>query len=380
MPDTPCCSFRRSWNASLVISALVIGLVAVPGTAVEAAGDARLAEAAMKRDTVGVRALLAQGVDVNAPGSDGTPALHWLVRVDDIETARLLTRAGADATRADRYGVTPLHLACANGNAAMIRLLLEAGANQLERSHRRNCLDDRRAGWHLDAIRELLDRGATLDARDPTFQQTALMLAVRQNHPEVVRFLVERGAEVNVRKTRTGEAHDGCCQIRFPDSGMASALSAVAYPNAARERLFPELSSVVCRARRPARDGSDSRVGRCGRQSGRCQRITPLVMAISNNHVDVARFLMDHGADINASDWHGRTPLWAAVETRNMDVDNATFENSVDRAPLFNLIEALLARGANPNVRTKEVPPSGARCFVSQAHCHGWTSPVRHLF
>ena len=59
-----------------------------------------------------------------------------------------------------------------------------------------------------------------------------------------------------------------------------------------------------------------------------------------------------------------------------MDVDNATFENSVDRAPLFNLIEALLARGANPNVRTKEVLPSGARCFVSQAHCHGWTSPV----
>ena len=108
MPDTPCCSFRRSWNASLVISALVIGLVAVPGTAVEAAGDARLAEAAMKRDTVGVRALLAQGVDVNAPGSDGTPALHWLVRVDDIETARLLTRAGADATRADRYGVTSI--------------------------------------------------------------------------------------------------------------------------------------------------------------------------------------------------------------------------------------------------------------------------------
>jgi ankyrin repeat protein len=85
--------------------------------------------------------------------------------------------------------------------------------------------------------------------------------------------------------------------------------------------------------------------------------ITPLIMAITNNHVDVARFLMERGADINASDWYGRTPLWAAVETRNMDVDNATFENSVDREPLFTLIEALLDRGANPNVRMKEVPP-----------------------
>jgi hypothetical protein len=34
-------------------------------------------------------------------------------------------------------------------------------------------------------------------------------------------------------------------------------------------------------------------------------------------------------------DWYGRTALWAAVETRNMDVDNATFENSIDRAPFL---------------------------------------------
>ena len=81
----------------------------------------------MKRDTAAVRALVEQKVDVNAPGRDGTPALHWLVRVDDLESARLLIRAGADARRADRYGVTPLALACANGNADMIRLLLDAG-------------------------------------------------------------------------------------------------------------------------------------------------------------------------------------------------------------------------------------------------------------
>ena len=85
--------------------------------------------------------------------------------------------------------------------------------------------------------------------------------------------------------------------------------------------------------------------------------ITPLIIAITNNHPDVARFLIDRGADIKAVDWYGRTPLWAAVETRNMDVDNATFVNSIDRAPYLDLIQVLLERGADVNARMKEVPP-----------------------
>src|SRR5215470_9993706 len=80
----------------------------------------RLADAAMKRDVAAVRTLIAQKVDVNAPGSDGTPALHWAVRVDDVATARLLIGAGAQPTLANRYGLTPLAIASANGSATMI--------------------------------------------------------------------------------------------------------------------------------------------------------------------------------------------------------------------------------------------------------------------
>src|SRR3954462_8977904 len=99
-------------------------IFSMPGTQADAAGDTRLADAAMKRDVAAVRTLLDQKVDVNAPGADGTPALHWLVRVDDFETARRLIRAGADPSKPNRYGVTPISLAAANGNAQMVAPLL----------------------------------------------------------------------------------------------------------------------------------------------------------------------------------------------------------------------------------------------------------------
>ena len=56
-------------------------------------------------------------------------ALHWATYQDDLEMAELLVRAGANVKAANRYGVTPLSLACTNGNGAMVELLLKAGAD-----------------------------------------------------------------------------------------------------------------------------------------------------------------------------------------------------------------------------------------------------------
>src|SRR5262245_12396149 len=94
-----------------------------------AASDARLADAVKKMDRPAVRILLEHRVDVNASQIDGTTALHWAANQDDIETAQLLIRAGANVKAANRYSVTPLSLACANGDGAMVALLLKAGAD-----------------------------------------------------------------------------------------------------------------------------------------------------------------------------------------------------------------------------------------------------------
>ena len=94
-------SFRRACLAALLLFAM-----AAPARAAD--NDTRLADAAMRRDVAAVRTLIGQKVDANTPGQDGTPALHWAVRVDDVATAKLLLGAGAQATLANRYGLTPL--------------------------------------------------------------------------------------------------------------------------------------------------------------------------------------------------------------------------------------------------------------------------------
>src|ERR1700689_2554336 len=91
------------------------------------AGDARLSEAAMRGDHAAITSLLSQGVDIDGAQGDGSTALHWAAFNDDLETAKALLAAGANVKVSTREGgITPLFMACTNGNAAIVEALLKA--------------------------------------------------------------------------------------------------------------------------------------------------------------------------------------------------------------------------------------------------------------
>jgi ankyrin repeat protein len=76
----------------------------------------------------------------NAVEPDGTTPLHRAVHRNDLKAADSLIRGGADVNASNRYGVPPLSLAATNGNAAMLELLLKAGANaNAAQSEARRC-------------------------------------------------------------------------------------------------------------------------------------------------------------------------------------------------------------------------------------------------
>jgi ankyrin repeat protein len=335
--------------------ALILPMLAFAGIAEP---DAPLATAAMNRDMTAVKALLAKKADVNATGPDGTTALAWVVRIDDLQTAKLLLAAGADPKKANRLGVTPMAVAAANGNAEIIKILLDAGVDV-------NALDPNNepASWaairsrNVDAVRALLDRGATVDFKD-SVQQTSLMLAVREDVPDIVRLLISRGADVNA-VTRKGATPNWVLPNSVPGFGHGVGIVRGGLPARGSRYLIPGGLTPLHYA---ARDGRMETARLLVSNGANVETtdpngIGPLLMAISNNQIEMARFLIDRGANINVVDWYGRNPLWQAVEVRNMDVDNSTFKNGVDREPVLDLIKVLLAKGADVNNRTAETPP-----------------------
>jgi len=346
----------------LVTAGLVATLLPVPAGAAE---PASLVDAAARGDHVGVRALIAQKIDVNAARADGMTALHAAVHADSLDVTDMLLRAGAKPGAVDRYGVTPLYLACLNGNADMIRRLLDAGVdpNSVDPGGETALMTAARTGTPA-ALRVLLERGAVIDAREPEFGQTPLMIAVRENQHAAIDLLLEAGAAVNAQTRKgptpafvppckgTGCGSEGVGINRggLPDRGRRAEAKGGMTPllYAARDGRLPA-------TRRLVEAGADLEVADAN-------GIRPLLMSLLNGNLDVARYLLSKGADVNADDFWGRTPLWAAVEYRNLDMNNndqdSPTDNGVNRAPFLEFIEVLIKAGANVNARTRELPPS----------------------
>jgi ankyrin repeat protein len=368
---------RRAWAG--------LSFLAVPVLGAGAERDyATLADAAMHRDAGAVRALLAADADVNALGTYGTPALHWLVRVEDRASVGMLLDAGADPNLRSAQGVAPLHLALANRDVATVELLLAAGADAMLADHAGETplMLAARNGDAMSAAR-LLAAGAPVDARETGYGQTALMVAVREGRVEVVQLLVAAGADVNA-KTRAGavpafrEPADnagskgiGIVRGGWPDRGMRAPI-----PGAKTSLLYATRRGDLAITKVLVEAGADLELADA-------DGVTPLLSAILNAsiaaargapkgaaHFAVAHYLVERGANVNVADWYGETPLWAAVDVRNLDVNGPGRDNGIDRAAALELIETLLAAGADPNARTIEYPPE--RRFLTPLGSLSW--------
>jgi uncharacterized protein len=300
------------------------------GTSLFAAGsDAVVADAAEKMDRAAIRTLLRQRADVNAPQVDGMTALHWAAYQDDLETSELLLRAHANAKAATRYGITPLSLACANGNGALVDLLLRARAdpNAALPGGETPLMTAARVG-SLASVKVLLARGAAVDAKDERRGQTALMWAAAEGHADVVQTLVELGADVHLRLS----------------SGFTPLLFAIREGRSGVVRVLlkagSDVNETVPMDRKRGYGGKLPPAG-----------ASPLLLAVTNAHFQLAAELLDAGANPNA-DLTGYTVLHAITSVRKPGVgDNDPAPEGSGAMTSLELVKKLVAAGANVNAR-----------------------------
>src|ERR1041384_3951124 len=258
------------------------------------------------------------GADViapeNAPGADGTTPLHLAVRADDLAKVNQLLAAGADAKAANRYGITPLYLACENADPAMIERLLKAGAdpNSTSTEGETALMTVARTGA-VEAARVLLDHGAKVDAREEWHGQTALMWAVDEQHPAMVKELIAHGADVNAVSNVNKWERQNTSEPRekwLPLGGLTPLLFAARQGCVECAQILLEAGAQI------------NTVDPDG--------ISPVLIAIINGHYDVAGFLLNKGADPNLADDTGRTALLSAVDFNTMPQSNRPSPKVID--------------------------------------------------
>ena len=299
-------------------------------TSVAAGTDSPLADAAEAREWTLVRRLIDEKTPADQTQPDGMTALHWAAYHDELAPAKLLIQAGADAKAVNRYGVTPLAIACTNGNGELVELLLDAGAdpNRALGGGQTVLMIAARTG-HLAPVKALLARGAKVDARESS-GQTALMWAAAEGHADVVQALLDAGAD-----------------FRSPlASGFTPLLFAVREGRLDVAQVLIKAGGDVNEAMRPER--RPQRAARPG--------TAPLMLAVENGHFELALALLEAGADPN-DQRSGFAPLhaitWVRKPNRGDGEDGDPAPAGSGRLGSLDFVRALVARGADVNLRLK---------------------------
>jgi ankyrin repeat protein len=265
--------------------------------------------AATNGDVAIVTRLLEAGADPNTALADGETVLMTAARTGNVGALKALLARGANVrAREKRKGQDALMWAAAENNAAAITALIEAGADRDARSTGGSFTPFLFAvrGGHLAATRALLDAGADVNQAlsDGT---SALVLAVMNAHYEMAGQLLARGANPNadaqgwtaLHQIAWSRRHNAGFNLPGPvQTGSLDSLDLV-------RQLVQRGANVNARTTKEPRDGNRNMLNRIGS--------TPFLMAAKNDDVPLMKTLLDVGADPSLKTNRGTTALMVAA-------------------------------------------------------------------
>lgn len=319
----------------------MVGALIVSGGAAHGAAESPLIEAAKAGDAAAAKRLIGQKTDLNALASDGSTALHWAVHRDSADLVDALLTAGAKASVPNRYGATPLSLACTNGNLAIVNRLLTAGAdpNATLQNGETPLMTAAKTG-RADVVSALLAKGANPNAREKSRGQTALMWAAAENNAAAIPVLLAGGAE---RDARTGDQSAPAA----PGAGSFSQAAGVGRANSTRPSFTAYLFAV--------QRGQAEAVKALLDAGSKIDEALPdgtsaLVLAVQNGQWELASMLVDRGANVNAAG-SGFSALHQITRVRRTNIGFAPPPVGKGNMSSTDLVHKLIAKGADVNAK-----------------------------
>jgi len=278
--------------------------------------------------------LVKRGADADAADKRGRRALHHAASSHGIDVVSFLLKLTKNADKPDHVGVRPFHDAVRGNNFTVVQEFTHHRVDLLSTTNKSETvfhlalnnkdervldfllsteavkkldhqeMDNKRGALHeavnkkqILAVRKMLDMGANINIQDKA-GKTPLALAVSGEDEDIVRTLLDRGADI---------VYEGCSALEEAISYQLS-------------KLFPVLMEYGPDVNAPGTDGS-----------------TPLMRAMQYGHSDVASALLDAGADPKAL---------------NREKQNALFFISRDLEP--GIVNKLIDGGADPNQKDQQ--------------------------
>jgi ankyrin repeat protein len=290
-----------------------------PPTALHRACSAGLSSA--------VSRLLAGEIEVNEIDDNGLAPIYYGTVSGNAAIVRMLVERGADVKAQGGYYGNALQAAAFGGHKSIASLLLEYKADvNAQGGSYGNALQAAACGGHESIVRLLLENEADVNAQGGSFSNT-LQVAAREGHESIIRLLLENEADVNAQGGHYGNAlqaaafggHESIVRLLLENEADVNAQGGH-YGNALQAAACGGHESII---RLLLENKAD--VNAQGGSYGNA-----LQAAAWGDHESIIRLLLENEADVNAQDRIYGNALQAAACIGHESIVRLLLENEAD--------------------------------------------------